>query len=90
MAWPWSEGDGTSPPRAQARRNRRGRPLHLLHLGVTRQPDRRLLTVGSAPNAKTIARVSNRNIFEIWRDHFLDVDFVVSSELEAAHAVCAK
>ena len=46
-----------------------------------------LLTRRLAPNAKTIARVSNEEYLEIWRDHVLDVDFVVSSELEAAHAV---
>jgi trk system potassium uptake protein TrkA len=46
-----------------------------------------LLTRRLAPNAKTIARVSNEEYLEVWRDHFLDVDFVVSSELEAALAV---
>src|SRR5664280_2412624 len=46
-----------------------------------------LLSRRLAPNAKTIARVSNEEYLEIWRDHALDVDFVVSSELEAAHAV---
>jgi trk system potassium uptake protein TrkA len=46
-----------------------------------------LLTRRLAPSAKTIARVSNEEYLEIWRDHALDVDFVVSSELEAAHAV---
>jgi len=46
-----------------------------------------LLTRRLAPNAKTIARVSNEEYLEIWRDRFLDLDFVVSSELEAAHAV---
>ncbi|MGA9761067.1 MAG: Trk system potassium transporter TrkA [Gaiellaceae bacterium] len=40
-----------------------------------------------APNAKTIARVSNEEYLEVWRDRFLDVDFLVSSELEAALAV---
>ncbi len=46
-----------------------------------------LLTRRLAPNAKTIARVSNEEYLEVWRDRFLDVDFVVSSELEAALAV---
>jgi trk system potassium uptake protein len=46
-----------------------------------------LLTRRLAPKAKTIARVSNEEYLEVWRDHFLDVDFVVSSELEAALAV---
>jgi trk system potassium uptake protein TrkA len=40
-----------------------------------------------APDAMTIARVSNEEYLEIWRDRLLDVDFVVSSELEAALAV---
>ena len=35
----------------------------------------------------TIARVSNEEYLEIWRDRLLDVNFVVSSELEAALAV---
>jgi trk system potassium uptake protein TrkA len=46
-----------------------------------------LLTRRLAPNAKTIARVSNEEYLEVWHEHFLDVDFVVSSELEAALAV---
>jgi trk system potassium uptake protein TrkA len=46
-----------------------------------------LLTRRLAPNAKTIARVSSEEYLEVWRDRFLDVDFVVSSELEAALAV---
>jgi trk system potassium uptake protein TrkA len=46
-----------------------------------------LLTRRLAPNARTIARVSNEEYLGVWRDRFLDVDFVVSSELEAALAV---
>ncbi|MGD0273953.1 MAG: Trk system potassium transporter TrkA [Gaiellaceae bacterium] len=46
-----------------------------------------LLTRKLAPKAMTIARVSNEEYLEICRDRFLDVDFVVSSELEAALAV---
>jgi trk system potassium uptake protein TrkA len=46
-----------------------------------------LLARRLAPNAKTIARVSNEEYLEVWRDRFLDVDFLVSSELEAALAV---
>jgi trk system potassium uptake protein TrkA len=46
-----------------------------------------LLTRKLAPGAKTIARVSNEEYLGVWRDRFLDVDFVVSSELEAALAV---
>ncbi len=40
-----------------------------------------------APGARTIARVSNQEYLDIWRERFLDVDFIVSSELEAALAV---
>jgi trk system potassium uptake protein TrkA len=40
-----------------------------------------------APRAQTIVRTSNLEYLELWRERQLDVDFVVSSELEAAHAV---
>jgi trk system potassium uptake protein TrkA len=40
-----------------------------------------------APRAQTIVRTSNVEYLELWRERQLDVDFVVSSELEAAHAV---
>lgn len=40
-----------------------------------------------APEAQTIVRTSNIEYLELWRERQLDVDFVVSSELEAAHAV---
>ena len=40
-----------------------------------------------APNAKTIARTTNVEYLEVWRERALDVDFIVSSELETAHAV---
>jgi trk system potassium uptake protein TrkA len=40
-----------------------------------------------APNARTIVRTTNVEYLELWRERQLDVDFVVSSELEAAHAV---
>lgn len=46
-----------------------------------------LLTRRLAPKAKTIARVSNEEYLAVCRDRLLDVDFVVSSELEAALAV---
>src|SRR5262245_49446581 len=44
---------------------------------------------GAAPNAKTIVRTSSAEYVEIWREGRLDVDFVVSSELETARAVAA-
>ena len=40
-----------------------------------------------APRAQTIVRTSNVEYLELWRERQLDVDFVVSSELEAAHAI---
>ena len=40
-----------------------------------------------ARNATTIIRTANVEYVELWRDGQLDVDFVVSSELETAHAI---
>jgi trk system potassium uptake protein TrkA len=40
-----------------------------------------------APNAKTIVRTSNVEYLDVWHERQLDVDFIVSSELETAHAV---
>ena len=40
-----------------------------------------------APQARTIVRTSNIEYLELWRERQLDVDFVVSSELEVAYAV---
>jgi len=42
-----------------------------------------------APQAKTIVRTSSADYVEIWREGRLDVDWVVSSELETARAVTA-
>jgi trk system potassium uptake protein TrkA len=44
---------------------------------------------GAARNAKTVVRTSGAEYVEIWREGRLDVDFVVSSELETAKAVSA-
>jgi trk/ktr system potassium uptake protein len=38
-------------------------------------------------NARTIVRTTNVEYLEIWQERELDVDFVVSSELETAHVV---
>jgi trk system potassium uptake protein TrkA len=43
----------------------------------------------AAPKATTIVRTSSAEYAEIWREGRLDVDFVVSSELETARAVSA-
>jgi len=44
---------------------------------------------GAAPRARTIVRTSSAEYVDIWRDGRLDVDFVVSSELEVARAASA-
>jgi trk system potassium uptake protein TrkA len=40
-----------------------------------------------APEAKTIVRTTNVEYLDLWRERELDVDFMVSSEEETAHAV---
>jgi trk system potassium uptake protein TrkA len=40
-----------------------------------------------APSARTIVRTRNVEYLEVWRERQLDVDFVVSSELETANAI---
>ena len=40
-----------------------------------------------APKATTVIRASNVEYIELWRQGQLDVDFVVSSEIETAHAI---
>ena len=40
-----------------------------------------------AKHATTVIRTSNVEYVEVWREGQLDVDFVVSSELETAHAI---
>jgi trk system potassium uptake protein TrkA len=40
-----------------------------------------------APKAKTIARTTEAEYLEVWHERQLDVDFIISSELETAHAV---
>jgi trk system potassium uptake protein len=40
-----------------------------------------------ARNATTVVRTANVEYVEVWREGQLDVDFVVSSELETAHAI---
>ncbi|HEX6391021.1 MAG TPA: Trk system potassium transporter TrkA [Solirubrobacteraceae bacterium] len=44
---------------------------------------------GAAPNARTVVRTSSAEYVDIWREGRLDVDFVVSSELETGRAVSA-
>jgi trk system potassium uptake protein TrkA len=40
-----------------------------------------------SPETKTIVRTTNVEYLDIWRENQLDVDFMISSELEAAHAI---
>jgi trk/ktr system potassium uptake protein len=40
-----------------------------------------------APKATTVIRASNPEYLELWREGQLDLDFIVSSELETAHAI---
>src|SRR5215210_781801 len=40
-----------------------------------------------APDARTIVRTGNQEYLEVWKERHLDVDWVVSSEREAALAV---
>ncbi|MDQ5820904.1 MAG: Trk system potassium transporter TrkA [Actinomycetota bacterium] len=42
-----------------------------------------------SPETKTIVRTTNMEYLEVWHERQLDVDFMVSSELETAHAVSA-
>ena len=40
-----------------------------------------------SPSTKTIVRTTEDEYLDVWRERQLDVDFMVSSELETAHAV---
>ena len=40
-----------------------------------------------SPETMTIVRTTNVEYLEIWRERELEIDFMVSSELEAAHAI---
>ena len=42
---------------------------------------------GLSPSTKTIVRTTNVEYLDVWRERQLDIDFMVSSELETAHAV---
>ena len=46
-----------------------------------------MLAKGLSPRTKRIVRTTNVEYLELWRENELDVDFMVSSELEAANAV---
>src|SRR5215211_2192795 len=40
-----------------------------------------------SPETKTIVRTTNVEYLELWQERELDIDFVVSTELETAHAI---
>jgi trk system potassium uptake protein TrkA len=42
---------------------------------------------GLSPSTRTIVRTTNVEYLDVWRERQLDVDFIVSSELETAYAV---
>ena len=46
-----------------------------------------MLSKKLAPQARTIVRTTNVEYLEVWQERQLDVDFMVSSELETAHTV---
>jgi trk system potassium uptake protein TrkA len=46
-----------------------------------------MITKAVSPTTTTIARTSNQEYLEVWREGQLSVDFIVSSEEETAHAV---
>jgi trk system potassium uptake protein len=46
-----------------------------------------MFTKKLSPETQTIVRTTNIEYLEIWRERELDIDFMVSSELEAANAI---
>ncbi len=46
-----------------------------------------ILSKAVSPETKTIVRITEDEYLEAWRERQLDIDFMVSSELETAHAV---
>ena len=65
-----------------------GRPPDRLHLAG--RGEHRLLDVrqeARRPSTTTIVRTTNVEYLEIWRERELEIDFMVSSELETAHAI---
>jgi trk/ktr system potassium uptake protein len=46
-----------------------------------------MISKASAPRTTTIVRTTNPEYLEVWREGQLDVDFIVSSEVETANAI---
>ena len=46
-----------------------------------------MITKALSPRTTTIVRTTNPEYLDVWREGQLDVDFIVSSEVETAYAV---
>ncbi|MEO5577226.1 MAG: Trk system potassium transporter TrkA [Gaiellaceae bacterium] len=46
-----------------------------------------MISKACAPRTTTVVRTTNPEYLEVWREGQLDVDFIVSSEVETAHAI---
>lgn len=46
-----------------------------------------MISKACSPRTTTIVRTTNPEYLEVWREGQLDVDFIVSSEVETAHAI---
>jgi trk system potassium uptake protein len=46
-----------------------------------------MISKASSPRTTTVVRTTNPEYLEVWREGQLDVDFIVSSEVETAHAI---
>src|SRR5688500_19933909 len=46
-----------------------------------------MISKALSPQTTTIVRTTNPEYLEVWREGQLDVDFIVSSEVETAHAI---
>jgi trk system potassium uptake protein TrkA len=46
-----------------------------------------MISKACSPRTTTVVRTTNPEYLEVWREGQLDVDFIVSSEIETAHAI---
>ena len=81
-------GRRDEPEGSRRRRHPGRRSRHRLHLARRGEPRRRhVRPARGAERATTVIRTSSIEYVELWREGQLDVDFVVSSELETAYAI---
>ena len=80
-------GGRREPARIGGGRRGHGRPRDRMHLARRGQPRGGRFARIEAPKATTVIRASNIEYVELWREGQLDLDFIVSSELETAHAI---